>query len=242
MNIKHHVLLILSLTLACSLPTIANESLITDQQMREAERLFSGPSEEDYYRTDAVLVSATGSAKPVFLAPSVASVITKEEIEAMGATTLDEVLETVPGLHVYNSSSPNYQTQWSIRGIHTNASPQVLLLINGQSVQDLHQGGRPSKFLLPVNMISRVEVIRGPGSAVHGADAFAGTINVITKDGQEIDGSQGGVRGGSFSRRDAWVQHGGQYGGWDLAVNIDIMKSDGDDSRIIERDLKTTLD
>ncbi|MCU7850845.1 MAG: TonB-dependent receptor [Candidatus Thiodiazotropha sp. (ex Monitilora ramsayi)] len=242
MNIKHHLTLIITLVVTYSLPATANDPLISDQQMREAERLFSGPSEEDYYRTDAVLVSATGSTKPVFLAPSVASVITKEEIEAMGATTLDEVLETVPGLHVYNSSSPNYQTQWSIRGIHTNASPQVLLLINGQSVQDLHQGGRPSKFLLPVNMISRVEVIRGPGSAVHGADAFAGTINIITKDGQEIDGSQAGVRGGSFSRRDAWVQHGGQYGGWDLAVNIDIMKSDGDDRRVIERDLQTTLD
>lgn len=56
-------------------------------------------------------------------------------------------------------------------------------------------------------MISRVEVIRGPGSAVHGADAFAGSINTITNDGQEIDGTQGGLRDGSFSRRDVWVQH-----------------------------------
>ena len=221
----------------------ANETpLITNQQMEEAERLFSGPVEEDYYRTDAVLVSATGSAKPVFLAPSVASVITKEEIKAMGATTLDEVLETVPGLHVYMSPSPNYQTQWSIRGIHANANPHVLLLINGKPVQDLHQGGRPSQFQLPVSMISRVEVIRGPGSAVHGADAFAGTINVITKDGQEIAGTQGGYRGGSFSRKDAWVLTGGQYQGWDIAMTLDMMKSDGDDGRVIERDFQTLLD
>ena len=228
---------------ACPALVAAEQApLISEQQMQEAERLFSGPGEEDYYRTDAVLVSATGSAKPVFLAPSVASVITKEEIEAMGATTLDEVLETVPGLHVYHTTSPNYQIQWSIRGIHTNANPQVLLLINGQSVQDLHQGGRPSKFQLPVSMISRVEVIRGPGSAVHGADAFAGTINVITKDGQEIDGSQAGIRGGSFSRQDAWLLHGGEYGGWDLALSFDMLKSDGDDGRVIDRDFQTSLD
>ena len=56
---------------------IANSPVITDQQMSEAESLFSGPGEEDYYRTDAELVSATGSAKPVFLAPSVTSVISK---------------------------------------------------------------------------------------------------------------------------------------------------------------------
>lgn len=220
----------------------SDTSLITDQQMEEAERLFSGPVEEDYYRTDAVLVSATGSAKPIFLAPSVASVITKEEIKAMGATTLDEVLESVPGLHVSMSPSPNYQAQWSIRGIHSNANPHVLLLINGQPVQDFHQGGRPSQFRLPVSMISRVEVIRGPGSAVHGADAFAGTINVITKDGQEIAGTQGGYRGGSFARKDAWAMTGGQYQGWDIAMTLDMMKSDGDDERIIERDFQTLLD
>jgi iron complex outermembrane receptor protein len=235
--------LISTITVNCCFAVQANETpVITEQQMQEAERLFSGPLEEDYYRTDAVLVSATGSAKPVFLAPSVANVITWEEIKTMGATTLDEVLESVPGLHVYMSSSPNYQTQWSIRGIHTNANPHVLLLINGRPVQDLHQGGRPSQFQLPVGMISRVEVIRGPGSAVHGADAFAGTINVVTKDGQEITGTEGGYRGGSFSRKDAWAMTGGQYQGWDIAMTLDMMKSDGDDSRVIDRDFQTLLD
>ncbi|MES9834269.1 MAG: TonB-dependent receptor [Candidatus Thiodiazotropha sp. DIVDIV] len=229
--------------LCCHFSTQAVEPpLISDEQMQEAERLFSGPAEEDYYRTDAVLVSATGSAKPVFLAPSVATVITKDEIRAMGVTTLDEVLETVPGLHVFMSPSPNYQKQWSIRGIHTNDNPHVLLLVNGQSVQDLLQGGRPNHLQLPVSMISRIEVIRGPGSAVHGADAFAGTINVITKDGQEIEGTQAGYRGGSFSRKDAWVLHGGQYQGWDIAVSFDMMKSEGDDERVISSDLQSLLD
>lgn len=235
--------LVAILTLSYQLAVQASETpLITDQQMEEAERLFSGPVEEDYYRTDAVLVSATGSAKPVFLAPSVASVITQDEIKAMGATTLDEVLESVPGLHVYMSPSPNYQKQWSIRGIHTNDNPHVLLLVNGQSVQDMLQGGRPNHLQIPVSMISRIEVIRGPGSAVHGADAFAGSVNVITKDGQEIAGSQGGYRGGSFSRKDAWALHGGTYQGWDIAMTLDTMKSEGDGERIIEEDFQSLLD
>ncbi|MCU7842410.1 MAG: TonB-dependent receptor [Candidatus Thiodiazotropha sp. (ex Monitilora ramsayi)] len=238
----HRLSMILALAVSVSLPASADDPLISDQQMKEAERLFSGPSEEDYYRTDAILTSATGSAKPVFLAPSVASVITKEEIEAIGAATLDEVLETVPGLHVYISSFSLFTKKWSIRGIHTEGNPQVLLLINGQPIQNLHVGFRPAQFQLPVSMISRVEVIRGPGSAVHGADAFAGTINVITKDGQEIDGVQAGVRGGSFGRKDAWVQHGGKYGDWDLAVGFDLMRSDGDDERIIGRDTQSALD
>ena len=242
MKINHHLALILAFAATSPLPAPADSSVISEQHMKEAERLFSGPSEEDYYRTDAILTSATGSAKPVFLAPSVASVITKDEIEAIGATTLDEVLETVPGLHVYVSPFSLFSKKWSIRGIHTEANPHVLLLINGQPVQNLHVGFRVAQFQLPVSMISRVEVIRGPGSAVHGADAFAGTINVITKDGQEIDGARAGVRVGSFGREDVWMQHGGRYGDWDLALGFDLMQSDGDNKRIIESDLQSVLD
>ena len=90
--------------------------------------------------------------------------------------------------------------------------------------------------------ISRVEIVRGPGSAVHGADAFAGTINIITKDGQEIDGTSGGVRYGSFDTYDGWLQHGGTYGGWDLAFNFEFLKTDGDSDRTIDTDTQQTLD
>ncbi|MCG8038486.1 MAG: hypothetical protein JAZ19_15765 [Candidatus Thiodiazotropha taylori] len=61
--------------------------------------------EEDYYRTDAELVTASGSAKPVFPAPSVTSVISKQEIREMGARSLYEVLDMVSGLHVTPSSN-----------------------------------------------------------------------------------------------------------------------------------------
>ncbi|MCI5122129.1 MAG: Plug domain-containing protein, partial [Candidatus Electrothrix sp. AUS4] len=73
-----------------------------------------GPQEEDVYRTDRLLLTATGSLKPVHLAPSVASVITAEDIEKLGATTLDEVLETVPGLHV-TPSFAHLDSIYSIR-------------------------------------------------------------------------------------------------------------------------------
>ncbi|MCP4711131.1 MAG: TonB-dependent receptor plug domain-containing protein [Planctomycetes bacterium] len=106
----------------------------------------------------------------------------------MSATTLDEVLETVPGLHVSRNPVSYSLNQYSVRGIHTGTSPEVLLLINGVSTTNVYGGYRPQDFVLPVANISRIEVIRGPGSAVFGADAFAGTINVITKDSHELLG------------------------------------------------------
>ena len=89
---------------------------------------------------------------------------------------------------------------------------------------------------MPVAMISRIEVVRGPGSALYGADAFSGVVNVFTKDNFEINGSRGGVRYGSFDTTDAWAQHGGQYGGWDVALGVESRKTQGDDDRIIDKD------
>lgn len=218
------------------------ESVISEQDIEKAKALFSGPTEADYYKTDELLTSATGSLKPVFFAPSVATVITKDEIEAIGATTLDEVLETVPGLHVSVDSYNAFSTNWIIRGVRTDGTPQVLMLVNGVPVTEAFTGSKPANLYFPVSMISRVEIVRGPGSAVHGADAFSGTINVVTMDGQEIDGTRGGARLGSFGREDAWAQHGGIYNNWDIGIGIDYLSSDGDTGRIVDKDQQTVFD
>ncbi|MFH1020116.1 MAG: TonB-dependent receptor [Pseudomonadota bacterium] len=215
----------------------------TKQESKAFDAMFGkGPQEADVYRTDRLLLTATGSLKPVHLAPSVASVITADDIEKMGARTLDEALETVPGLHVSPSNKNQLDAIYSIRGIHTSLNPEVLVLINGLPVSYAYTGARPFSFQMPVSMISRIEVIRGPGSAVHGADAFAGTINIITKDSQEINGNRAGVRHGSFDSTDLWMQHGQTYNGWNLAMGVDYMRSDGDKKRIIDGDLQSTLD
>ena len=91
---------------------------------------------------------ATGSSKPIRLAPSVASVITAKEIRALGATHLEEVLETVPGLHVSRSSN-RLNALYSIRGIHTDENPQVLMLKDGVPLTELFTGGRAPTFRLP---------------------------------------------------------------------------------------------
>ncbi|MFA7383963.1 MAG: TonB-dependent receptor, partial [Desulfurivibrionaceae bacterium] len=226
--------------LSCFTVARAAESPPTSADPDEArtftEMFGRGPQEEDVYRTDRLLLTATGSLKPVHLAPSVASVITAEDIKGLGATTLDEVLESVPGLHVEPSASTYFSSIWSIRGVHTSLNPQVLLLVNGVPFAWNYQGSRYSTYQMPVAMISRVEVVRGPGSALHGADAFSGTVNVITKDNFEINGTEAGARYGSFNNSDVWAQHGGQYGGWDVAFGIESRKTDGDKGRIIERD------
>ncbi|MDD5760117.1 MAG: TonB-dependent receptor plug domain-containing protein, partial [Desulfobulbaceae bacterium] len=238
MNSKHILSAAALFILTNSALVMAGEATaITPEPAKSFKEMFgSGPQEEDVYRTDRLLVTATGSQKPVHLAPSVASVITADDIKAMGATTLDEALETVPGFHVEPSGTSYLTSIWSIRGIHTALNPQVLMLVNGVPFTSNFTGSRYSGYQMPVAMVSRIEVVRGPGSALYGADAYSGVVNVITKDNFEIDGSRAGVRYGSFDTVDTWAQHGGQYGGWDLALGVEWQKTQGDDDRIIDKD------
>lgn len=218
----------------------AAETSVSDESAF-AEMFGQGPQEEDVYRTDRLLLSATGSLKPLHLAPSVATVITADYIDKIGATTLLEALETVPGLHVGISPLNAMNPIYSIRGIHTKLTPQILILLNGNPITMAYLGTPITTFRMPVNNISRIEVVRGPGSAVHGADAFSGVINIITKDGHEIDGTQAGARYGSFDMVNTWLQHGGDYQGWNLSLSLDYQKSQGDDERTLGSDTQSSV-
>ena len=195
---------------------------------------------EMLYGDEETVSIATGSNKPLRLAPSVASVITADDIRAMGANDLDDVLQSVPGLHV--SLSQRYSSKYSFRGIHTNYNPQVLMLVNGYPITDLYLGTRLQTLRLSINNIKRVEVIRGPGSAVYGADAFAGTINIITYDATDYGNGKVGATVGSFDTSEGWVQGSTERNGWHIGLSLEWLKSDGDTGRRIEADLQSVFD
>ena len=195
------------------------------------------------YGDEHMISIATGTARPVSKAPSVTSVITADEIKAMGARNVYEALEQVPGLHVGISGSEMQKAVFPMRGILTLQDPQVLILVNGHGIKGLTTSSNEAGLYLPSEAIKRIEVIRGPGSAMYGADAFAGVINIITKNAEDQAGVELGLRGGSFGTWDSWAQAGKQFdNGWGLFAHIGYGKSDGDQRRIIASDLQTTLD
>lgn len=193
------------------------------------------------YGDKSTISIATGNQQPLRRAPAVATVITSQDIAAMGAIDLDEVLETVPGLHV--SRTNTYTTSlYLIRGIFAQNNPQTLMLLNGIPVTTMFVGNKGNIWSgYPVENIARIEVIRGPGSALYGADAYAGVINVITKDASDIRGTYVGTRVGSFRSRDAWIQHGGNLGSVDFAAYLRVGRTDGY-KRIIDADAQTRND
>ncbi|MGZ8243605.1 TonB-dependent receptor plug domain-containing protein, partial [Methylomagnum sp.] len=178
------------------------------------------------YGDEEMIITATGAKKPISKAPSVATVITQEDIKRIGATDLDEVLETVPGLHV--SRNTIYGPVYTIRGVYSGQNPQVLVLINNIPITNLFVGDRSRVWGgMPVQGIARVEVVRGPGSAVYGADAFAGVINIITKTKEDIKGTEAGGRVGSFDTYDGWALHGDKWGDFDIAAMLEYHNTNG---------------
>lgn len=187
-------------------------------------------------------VASPGDPGPISEAPAVASVITAEQIRAMGATNLDEILESVPGLHIAPSQVRPLDPIYSIRGVHSQTNNQVLTLLDGLPITHQLTGGPLFTSNMPVANIARVEIIRGPGSAVYGADAFAGVVNIITKKAADIDGTEFGFRIGSFDTASLWGLHSSRVKGWDVAFGFEWKQSSGDSDRIVERDLQSSLD
>lgn len=208
-----------------------------------ASRVFADEEAEfvSFYGDEEFVSIATGVSLPISKAPAVASVITKADIKKIGATDIDQILETIPGLHVAKNAVA-YAPIYVFRGVYTESNPQVLMLIDGVPLTNLYLGDRNLAWGgMPVESISRVEIIRGPGSAIYGADAFAGVINIITIDPASASGIDIGARTGSFATKDIWLTYGKKWQRSEIAASIEIHDSDGQ-SEDITSDAQTLLD
>ncbi len=179
---------------------------------------------------------ASGTAKSISKSAAVTTVITAEQITAMGATELHEVLETVPGMHVTIQPVTN-DYSYTLRGIRNEANAEVLLMLNGTRFSIPYQGTHMAGMIIPVKNIQRVEVIRGPGSAMYGADAFAGVINIVTKKAADLDGVTVGARGGNDDTTSTWGQYGGKWQDWGVASSLQYSHNGIDSDRIIKADV-----
>lgn len=209
----------------------------------QSEALSAIASEDEtmsmVYGDERMVSIATGGEQLIYKAPAVASVITRQDIENSSANSLNELLEMIPGLHIsedYYSGDAIY----SMRGFFRDPDAGMLFLVNGVPLNSLQNGSRFAGFRLMLNNIEQVEVIRGPGSAVYGADAFVGVINIITRQYQEQQ--EYGAQYGSFENKGAWLQNNFKLGKWQNHISLQYQAADGDANRNINADLQTFLD
>lgn len=140
-------------------------------------------------------------------APSALTVITAEQIRLYGYRSLDEILRSVPGVHI--SSDRVYQ-YIGVRGLRRpqDFNSPVLLLVDGQRINDgiYDSASIGTDFPVDVELIERVEFVRGPGSSVYGSNALLGVINVITRIPARLTAGRLTAEGGDAAARRALAQ------------------------------------
>ncbi|MBL4761462.1 MAG: TonB-dependent receptor, partial [Gammaproteobacteria bacterium] len=119
---------------------------------------------------------------------------------------------------------------------------QIKFLIDGSPIENMFQGGAHlGGAEVPLNGIKRIEVVRGPGSVVYGADAFAGVINLVTDEPGERD-NEISVRTGQFNSTDISLYVGKVVNDHKFSLSIEHQESDGDDDLVANADLQTVFD
>ena len=185
---------------------------------------------------------STNTDQTLSKAPSVVSVITAKDIRATGATNLGEILQSVPGIYV-RANLFGFRPQVTFRGA---SAAHTLLMVDGAPMRDLVWTAGIFSKAMSTSMIDRIEIIRGPGSALFGSDASAGVINVITKAAGRIENSEVALRAGGFDTQSGWMQHQTSWNGFDIGITADLSHTDGHNPFIVKdgqtiQDAKPTI-
>ncbi len=145
-------------------------------------------------------------------APSSVSVITAVEIKNYGWLKLSDILRSVRGFTATNDRNYEFLSARGF-GLPSDYTSRVLLLIDGLRINDsvFQQAAVGGDFPLDIDLIDRVEIIRGPGSALYGSSAFFGVINVITKKGGQLQGGEIALGAGSFDTKFGRVSLGKKF-------------------------------
>ena len=193
--------------------------------------LFASVSEEALLFQE--IPSVTGASKyeqKVNEAPSSVSLVTSQDIKHYGYRTLADILRSVPGFYATNDRNYSYV---GVRGFGRpgDYNSRVLLLIDGHRTNDnvYNQAMIGTEAILDVDLIERVEIIRGPGSSLYGSNAFFGVINIITKRGRDLKGAEASAEAGSFDTYKGRLSYGDRYsGGTEVIASASAFDSKGD--------------
>ncbi len=164
----------------------------------------------------AVVVTATRVEQPLTDVLADVSIISRDALARSGASSLVDVLATLPGVAFTRNGGPTASSSLYVRGGETR---HTVLLIDGVRVDSQATGGA-SWASLSVSQIERIEVLRGPATAIYGSDAIGGVVQVITKKGDGAPQASLGVGMGTQGTRTLEASLSGSHGAWDYALGL----------------------
>jgi vitamin B12 transporter len=190
-----------------------------------AASTFAVPSvaSSDTPPDDQIIV--TGSRTPILAGDigSAVTVITRDDIERRQARYVSDLLRSVPGFAVSHSGVVGSQTQVRVRGSEAN---QVLVLIDGVRANDPATGDEFRWEYLSTSNVERIEIVRGPQSALWGSDAIGGVVHIITRS-DSAPGVGGYLEGGSQNTLNGALNASLGGNNWSTGIGIEQLTTDG---------------
>ena len=178
-------------------------------------------------------ITATESRRALGNAPAIVTVITEKQIKDMGIHRLIEALESVPGMHVSYPSDIASGHTLTVRGLKTSEAENTLLMINGHRVNNPYSGSWTFLFdEFPLADVRRIEVIRGPGSALYGSNAVVAVINVITKNASDFHDSEAVYAAGNHATQIGHVAIGSDNLSRNFMLSLDATDTAGDRDKV----------
>lgn len=175
--------------------------------------------------------SASRYEQPVTEAPALVSIVTADEIRKYGYRTLADILQSLPGFSVINDRNYQYAGLRGF-GFPGDFGNRILLLVDGVRLNDpIYQTfAIGNDFVADVDLIERVEVVRGPSYILYGSDAMLGVVNVITKRGRDLGGAEIAGTAAGFDSYGGRLSYGSRFAsGPELLVSGTLGTSRGQD-------------
>jgi len=176
--------------------------------------------------------TASKYSQKVSQAPARISIVTAKEIQQYGYRSMVDVLNTLPGFQTSYDRSYSYVGARGF-GVLGDFNSRILMLVDGHRVNENVYSGMivDNGLIVNIDIIDRIEVVRGSGSSLYGNNAFFGVINVMTKRGRDIQGLKIIASTGSQNTDSATISYGDRFdNGVELLISGSVYKSDGDDN------------
>jgi len=187
-------------------------------------------TEQQFFPDIPIVLSATRLPQSVEDAPVAVTIITREMIEASGATEIPDLLRLVPGFQVDYDNA--HVAAVSYHMLPDRYVRQQQVLIDGRSVYDPLLGGVPWMELpITIDDIERIEVVRGANEATYGSNSFLGVINIITRSAILDKGTSIKTNIGTDGLREGFMRYGNRQGALDYRLNLAYRSDDGFDGR-----------
>ena len=178
------------------------------------------------------VVGASKHEQKITEAPSAVSIVTQEDIRQFGYRTMGDLLRSVRGFYVTYDRAYNFT---GLRGVNRpgDFGGRVLINLDGHRLNEpiYDSAFTHTDFLLDMDLIDRVEIIRGPGSSLYGNNAFFTVINVVTRRGRDLSGAEASTTAGSYDTYTGRLSYGQQFStnGVELLISGTWMDSEGHD-------------